>query len=426
MIGPAHSAAMTVSTASPARLHAGFWATAFAFLTAMAFSTVPAPLYPLYMARDGFSTLTVTVVFAVYAVGVVISLLLAGHLSDRIGRRTVLIPALALELAAAILFLTSASLPVLLVARFVTGLGVGMITATATAHLQELHTAHRPGGPRHRFEVVSTAANSGGLGVGTLVAGLLAQFVAAPLRTPYAVFVVLLSVSIVAVALTPETVTPQALRYRPQRVAVHGDRATYLAAAAAAFASFAVFGVFTSLAPGFVAGTLHQPSRALAGAVVFAVFGSAAAAQALTGGLGGPARTALGLVAQAVGVVVLVDGMHTASLTAFLIGGVAAGVGAGVLFKAALGSVAAGAAPAERGAALAGLFLIAYVGLGVPAIGLGVATQAVPAVTVMTGFAGVLLVMLAGVAVLSRRRPTEPAPVAGPTGRSRPLAHAAR
>ena len=85
---------------------AGFWLIAYAFLAAMAFSTVPAPLYSLYMARDGFSTLMVTVVFAVYAVGVVISLLLAGHVSDWVGRKKVLVPGLGLELVAAALFLS--------------------------------------------------------------------------------------------------------------------------------------------------------------------------------------------------------------------------------------------------------------------------------------------------------------------------------
>ncbi|WP_112725423.1 MFS transporter [Micromonospora noduli] len=383
----------------------GFWAIALAFLTAMAFCTVPAPLYPLYMARDGFSTFMGTIVFAVYAVGVVISLLLAGHVSDWVGRKKILIPALALELVAAALFLGDPSLPVLLVARLVSGLGIGLITATATAYLQELHAAHRPGSSRQRFEMVSTAANIGGLGVGALVAGVLAQYVDAPLRTPYLVFAVLLTVSIVAVALSPETVEERLVKptYRPQRISAdHGDRAGYLAAAAAGFASFAVFGLFTSVAPGFVAGALHLPSRALAGTIVFAVFGGAAVAQTLTSRLAAPAKVRLGLLAQAVGVPVLLVGMHTASLPVFLVGGVVAGIGAGVLFKAAVGAVAAMAAPAQRGEALAGLFLIGYLGMILPSVGIGVATQAVTAGTAMNWFTGLLLVMLAGVAALFR------------------------
>ncbi|MFF9162270.1 MFS transporter [Streptomyces longwoodensis] len=388
----------------------GFALIAFAFLTAMAFSTVPTPLYPLYMAEDGFSTFMVTVVFATYAVGVIISLVLAGHLSDQFGRKKLLLPAIGLELVAAVLFLTSTSLPVLLVARLVTGLGVGMVTATATAHLHDLHTAHRPGASAQRFELVSTAANIGGLGVGPLVAGVLAQWVTGPLRTPYLVFAALLLASAVAVALTPETVEKPRTRpaYRPQRISVdHGDRAGFSAAAAAGFASFAVFGLFTSVAPGFVAGSLHHPSRALAGLIVFVVFGAAATAQSLTARLSTAAKRTLGLVAQLVGVVTLVVGMRTGDLTAFLVGGVVAGIGAGVLFKASVGTVAALAAPAQRSEALAGLFLISYLGLTLPAVGIGVATRSFSAVTVMTWFAAALLVLLATVAALARRRPAD-------------------
>lgn len=407
---PRPRVAAPAGTRASARRHGvGFSLIAFAFVTAMAFSTVPTPLYPLYMAKDGFSTFMVTVVFAAYAVGVVVSLVLAGHISDWVGRKKILIPAIGLELIAALLFLTNTSLPVLLVARLVTGLGVGMVTATATAHLHELHTAHRPGASAQRFELVSTAANIGGLGVGPLVAGLLAQWVTGPLRTPYIVFAVLLLASIVAIALTPETVEEQLVRpaYRPQRISVdHGDRAGYTAAAAAGFASFAVFGLFTSVAPGFVAGALHHPSRALAGLIVFAVFGAAAAAQSLTTRLTTAAKRRLGLLAQAAGVTTLVIGMHAANLTAFLVGGIMAGIGAGVLFKASLGTVAALAVPAKRSEALAGLFLISYLGLTAPAVGIGVATRSFPATTVMTWFAGVLLVLLGTVAVLARRRST--------------------
>ncbi|MFF0461435.1 MFS transporter [Streptomyces mexicanus] len=403
-----HTATAAGTRRAGARRHGvGFSLIAFAFLTAMAFSTVPTPLYPLYMAKDGFSTFMVTVVFATYAVGVVISLVLAGHLSDRVGRKKVLLPAIGLELVAAVLFLTSTALPVLLAARLLTGLGVGMITATATAHLQELHTAHRPGASLQRFELVSTAANIGGLGVGPLVAGLLAQWVSGPLRTPYLVFAVLLLVSVVAIALTPETVEEQSVRppYRPQRVSLdHGDRAGFTAAAAAGFASFAVFGLFTSVAPGFVAGSLHHPSRALAGLIVFAVFGAAAAAQSLTTTLSTAAKRRLGLAAQAVGLVTLVVGMHVGDLATFLVGGIVSGIGAGVLFKASLGTVAALATPAKRSEALAGLFLISYLGLTLPAVGIGVATRSFSTPTVLTWFAGLLLLLLGAVAAQAGRR----------------------
>lgn len=386
----------------------GFWLVAAAFLTTMAFSTVPAPLYPLYQAADGFSTLTVSVVFAAYAVGVVVSLLLAGHVSDRVGRRTVLLPALGLELVAAVLFLSGSALPVLLVARFVSGLGVGALTATATAHLQDLD-ARRPGAPEHRLHAVSTVANLGGLGAGALAAGVLAQTGVAPLRLSYGVFAALLAAAVVAVLVTPETVDRAAAGagrapYRPQRprVPAGAARRPSLVALAGSAASFAVFGVFTSVAPGFVAGALHHPSRALAGLVVFAVFGSAATAQVLGRRVPAGRRLRVGAVAEAAGLVLLVAGMAAGSLPLFLAGGVVTGAGAGLLFAAAVATVSAAAEPARRGEALAGLFLVAYLGLSVPALALGLLTVRVPATAAMAALAGVLVLVLVLVALAGR------------------------
>src|SRR5881275_19455 len=103
----------------------GFWIVAVAFTTVMAFTTVPTPLWSLYAQRDGFSSLTVTIVFAVYALAVAVSLFLVGHLSDWHGRRRVLIPALALQVVAAVIFIVWPSLAGLLSARVLSGLGIG-------------------------------------------------------------------------------------------------------------------------------------------------------------------------------------------------------------------------------------------------------------------------------------------------------------
>ena len=90
---------------------AGFWLIAAVFVTAMAFSTVSTPRYPLYEKRDGFASFTVTIVFAVYAVGVVTSLLLFGHVSDWVGRRRILLPALSIEIVAAVVIILWPDLP---------------------------------------------------------------------------------------------------------------------------------------------------------------------------------------------------------------------------------------------------------------------------------------------------------------------------
>jgi MFS family permease len=388
------------------RYGVGFWVVAAAFLTAMAFSTIPTPLYPLYQQRDRFSAFVVTIVFAVYAVGVVASLLLAGQVSDWIGRKRIMLPALAILVLSAVIFLVWPTLPGLIVARLVNGIGIGLMAATATAYVRDLDSLARPGAGTGRFEVVDTAANLGGLGVGTLAAGALAQFVPLPLEVPYAVFAVLLVICIAGLSLVPETVRAPAVRpgYRPQRITIAGaDRASVTIAAAGAFAGFAVFGLFTSLAPAFVGSALHHPSRLLAGVVAFICFGSAALAQTATGGLGNRSRLLLGVVTEAIGVVVVAVGMEETSLAPFLVGGALAGAGAGVLFKSAVATLLDKAEPAKRGEAATALFLFAYLGMTIPALAIGVATLFVTATTAMLFFAVALLLLLFAITLLVLR-----------------------
>lgn len=387
---------ISIGGAEARRRHgAGFWLVATAFLIGMAFSTVPTPLYPLYAQRDSFSTFVVTVVFAVYAVGVMTALVLVGRISDAAGRKRVLVPALALESVAAVLFIVRPDLPGLLLARFVTGLGVGMLSAAATAYLHELHGRHRPERGSARFEIVSTAANIGGLGVGPLIAGVLAESTSAPLVVPYAVFLVLLLVAIGAVALAPETVERRVGEDpRSPRPTVRSLGAGFWVAAGAAFASFSIFGVFTSVAPAFLASALDERSSALSGAIVFLVFGAAAVAQTATSALPAHRRLMAGILGEIVGLCVVVLGMTTRGLPLFLLGGALAGAAAGILFKGAVGTVVAETGPAQRGAALSALFLVAYLGLIVPVLGMGIAALAMPAGTAMLGLSAVLVLFL--------------------------------
>jgi MFS family permease len=384
---------------SPRHHSIGFWIAAVAFLLNMAFSAVPTPLYVLYQQRDGISNFMVTVVYAVYAVGVIASLFLGGHLSDWIGRRRVFVPALLVNALSAIVFVFDPSLAGLILARIISGVSVGLTTATATSYLAELHASARPAASQRRSEVVATAANLGGIGFGPLAAGLLAQFAAAPLRLPYAAFGIALIVLAVGVALSPETasrVEPRP-RYRPQRIAVpDGARSIFYAATLAGMAAFAVFGVFNSLVPSFLAGTLHEQSHAIAGAVPFAAFAGGAAAQIISARM--PTLT---LLRRSVPIIVLgmaltAGAMWSSSLTMFVIGGVITGAGGGMVFKGSLAVAASTAPPQSRAEVLAGFFLGAYIGLSVPIIGLGIATMYVSAREAMLVFAGVAAVAIVG------------------------------
>jgi MFS family permease len=378
MVNPSTDTDASPDTASRYRI--GFWAVAVAFTVALGFTTVPAPLWSLFQDRDHFSSFTVTVVFAVYALGVALSLFLAGHLSDWYGRRRLVVPALVLNVISGVLFLVWPALPGLLVARVLCGLGIGAVTATATAWLAELHAAHRPQAGNRRAEVVSTAANLGGLGLGALVSGALAEWIGAPLVVPFAVFIAAQLVGLVLVFVAPETRAPAdpRPRYRPQRVSVPPQsRARYFAAAGAAVITFAAFGLLTSLAPSFLAGTLHHSSRALAGAISCAVFAAAVLSQTLVASRTPEQQLAGAIPTLLVGLVLLTVAvwLPSPSLALFVAGVIVIGLGAGPMFKGAIGTVSSLATEEHRAEALAGLFLAAYLGLSGPVIGLGVAIQ---------------------------------------------------
>ncbi len=384
----------------------GLCAVAFAFASIMAFTTAPTPLWSLYARRDGFSSLTITIVFAVYALAVALSLFLAGHLSDWYGRRRLLVPALALQLLAAGIFIAWPSLTGLLGARVLSGLGIGAVTATSSAWLADLS-----GADRHRATLIATGANLGGLAAGGLIAGALAQWAGHPLRMPFAVFTVALLLSGPALLAAPDTRRPPAPRpaYRPQRVSVPaGSRRRFFAAALGAAIAFAVFGLLTSLAPSFLAGTLDQPSHALAGGIAFAVFATAAVAQALTTSRSTPQLLAAAIptMLAGLGLLTLAVWLPSPSLGVFLAGDIVVGAGAGLMFKGAIATVSEISDPAHRAEALAGIYLAAYLGLAGPVIGLGVLTRIASTRVSLLAFAGLLAfgILAAAPALLDRHR----------------------
>jgi hypothetical protein len=347
----------------------------------------------------------VTVAFAVYAIGVIGALLLGGHLSDLYGRRRLLLPSLATAIASAVVFLVSKSLPGLLVARLINGISIGIVASTATAYIAELHAIGRPQAAARNAQITAAAVNIGGLGVGALAAGLLAQWVAHPLTVPYLVFLAALVLAAIGVALTPETreAPKPPPRYRPQRLSVpQAERSRYAAAALSTFVAFAANGLFAGLAGLFLAETLHRPSLALAGAVVCAMFAAGVAAQFLT--VAWPVRRdlAAGMAAMVIGVglAVLAVWLRSPSLALFIAGGALIGAGSGAIFKGAVGTVMSISPPERIAESLTGVFLSAYVGISLPVVGAGIALarHVTPKVTIL-GFAIVVSVGIVASAI---------------------------
>jgi MFS family permease len=387
---------------------AAFWAVAFAFFALTAFATAPSPLYGIYAAQQHLSHITLTIVYAVYAVGVVASLLLAGHVSDAYGRRTVLIPGLLVAVAAAVVFLTWTSLTGLLVARLLTGVALGASVATATAYIADLDVGP-DGAPTRRSGIVATIANVGGLAVGPLLAGALAQYVPGGLTLTFAVLLAGLIAAIAVVARSPEGREPARPRpaYRPQRLRAPAQaRGQFVAATTGGFLTFAVGGLLAGLAGTFLAGPLHHPSAILTGLAIFLNFGAGVLVQATTTRWQPHRLIATGLVPLLLGLVILVASAWTspASLALFLIGSGVAGVGGGAIIRGSLTIVISTASDDDRAGALATYFTAGYVGVSLPVLGAGVALQYLsPRVTLLIFAAAVAAGILAAAPLLVRR-----------------------
>jgi MFS family permease len=388
---------------------ASFWVVAFAFLTVTALSTAPSPLYGLYAHRDGFSSLTTTVVYGVYVAGLVASLLLAGHVSDWYGRRTVLIPGLVIAIAAVIVFIVGKSLGAVVAGRVLTGVALGASVATATAYLSDLDV-DPAGAPMRRSAVIATIANVGGLAIGPLVAGILAEYASDPLTLPYIVLAASLGIALLGLAASVEGRPPLSPRpaYRPQRLEAPSDRrGQFVAAIAGAFLSFAVFGLFAGLAVTLLTRSFHHHSPALAGLAIFMTFGCGLVAQITTFRWSAQRVIAVGTGPAIVGLCIMVVSAWTGppSLAAFLIGGLIAGAGGGLIFRGSLSFVIASSNADVRAGALATYFTAAYIGIAVPVIGAGAVLQfASPRVTLLVFGVAVSVGIVAAAPILVTRR----------------------
>jgi MFS family permease len=379
----------------------GFVLVAYAFLVTMIGTTLPTPLYPLFEQRYSFGELMVTVIFAVYAFGVIAGLLVFGNLSDEIGRKPVLLIGLGFSAASALLFVVAGSLTPIFAGRIVSGLSAGVFTGTATAMLVDL----APGGNRRLGSLVAVVVNLGGLGLGTLLAGLLADHFGSALRLPFIVDLCLLGPALLGLLVTPETVHRQAaFRLRIQRLRVPPEvRSVFIRGAAAGFGSFAVAGVFSSVAPVFLGQVLGRTSHALAGAIVFILFSSSIVGQLVVSRLSDRRALVVGCMFLAGGVGLLALALGVESLAALIASASVVGLGQGLVIGAGMAAINQRAPVAQRGEVASSFFVVMYVGLSLPVIGVGVAAYAFSLRDAGIAFsAAVAVLVLTVLATLSR------------------------
>jgi MFS family permease len=344
-----------------------FWLVATMMVALLAASSAPSPLYPLYQAEFGFSSFTLTTIFAVYVLALLLSLLTAGQLSDVTGRRPVLAASLALEAGSMAVFLAAEGAGYLLVARLLQGVATGAALGVLGAYLLDL----APTAESRLGSLVNSAASTGGLGVGAIGAGLLLRFGPDPTRLIFLVLTALFGLLALAVAALPETVdrVAGALAALRPRVSVPGAARRAFAAATPSFvATWALGGLILSIGGSLAGSVFGQRDEAVIG-VLLSVFSLAATLVAVLLPNVEPGRAArLGATALLLGSALFLAALLSAGLWLLIVALAMAGGGFGLSFAGALRSLTRLAQPRARAALLSAVYVVCYLAFSVPAL----------------------------------------------------------
>jgi len=361
----------------------------------LASSAAPTPLYAIYQARWHFTPITTTVVFGVYAMAVLASLLMVGRLSDHVGRRPVLLTALAVHAGSLVIFATATGVPALLTARVVQGLSTGAALGAIGAAMLDMD--------RRLGTFANGVAPGMGTATGAILSALAVRFLPDPTHLIYLALIGVLALQAIAVAVMRETVsrTPGALAsLRPEITLPRALRAPVLTAVPVLFAVWALAGLYGALGPALVRALTGSADVVLGSLSLFVLAASAVIAIIMLRRAAARTVMLVGIVALITGVAVTVLAVSLGSAAVFFAGSVIAGVGFGSGFQGSIRTVVPLAAAHERAGLVSLLYVVSYLGLGVPAVLAGFGVVHGGGLISTTRYYGAAVIVLAAVALL--------------------------
>jgi predicted MFS family arabinose efflux permease len=365
---PAATAAKS-SIWNPARhlsSSASFYLLASITVAFLAGSSAPTPLYPLYQKMWGFSPVTLTVVFGIYALAVLAALLIAGRLSDHLGRRPVLIVAAISQALVMLLFATAESVTGLFVARIIQGVTTGAAIGAVGAAMIDLD--------KRRGTIANAVAPAFGSALGALLGGVFVQYLPGPTHLVYAVLAAVFMAQGLGLRFMKESVSAQPgvmASLKPHLNLPRATREPLLLAVPILLAVWSLSGFYGSLGPMLIRGMLNSGSPVLGGLALFVLAASAGISVLLLQERTPRQMMMVGAVSLLTGVALTVFALSHSAAVLFFLGTAVAGVGFGAGFQGAVRTVIPSAAPHERAGTLSVIFIICYLAMGVPAVAAG-------------------------------------------------------
>jgi MFS family permease len=381
-----------------------FWAAAMIAFLGFAANTAASPLYRIYQAEFGFSASTVTLLFAVYIVVLLLTLLVLGSVSDYVGRRRVMLAGLASGAVACGLFLLAHGVGLLFCARALQGVAVGLIAGAASAALLDL----RPNSGA--TPIVSSAAPTGGQALGAIGASVLAQYAVAPTHLVWWLLLAAFITGAVAVLAIPEpgNLRPGAMSsLRPRISLPAATRGAFAATVPALIGMWALAGLYLSLGPSLALQLLHTENLLWGGILIFLLTGLAAAASALLAKQNPSGVMLGGCFALIAGAVVTFAAIETSTAAVLFVGTAVAGLGLGSAFMGAYRSTVALAPPDDRAGLITAIYIVSYLSTGIPAVIGGIAASDYGLHETAVVYSGAVAVLAASsVALLAHRMVT--------------------
>lgn len=400
MTTPTRTRTQVAASASQGTGRAFWIIAAISFLYLFA-ASAPSPLYGVYAANWHFSPVTLTVVFGVYAITLLVTMLLAGSLSDSLGRRPVIMTALVVQSATMALFLLANSVGWLYAARLAQGCATGLVTAAVSAALVDLQPSRRPG----LAAVVNATIPPAGLAVGALVSGALVQYAPNPTRLVYWLLLAgFVAMSVVLLTLVPETVPQRRMPKFGVEVGVERPLLrAFLATVPVLVACWALSGLYLSLGPSLVLTMQHTANKMLGGSIVFILCGCGAAAGVIAHAW--PPRRAMfaGCMTLCIGVTLTVISVADNVTALLYIGTVVAGCGFGLGFLGAFRTLAGLAMSERRSELIATIYVVAYLSFSIPSVIAGIVTTHVGLHDAAIGY-GIVVAALALIALPATAR----------------------
>lgn len=353
----------SVASTSPWRLsHTAAFALQVSMLVLFfAASMAPTPLYPSYQEKWGFSPAVVTVIFAIYALAVLGTLLTVGALSDHIGRRPVLLAAVLIQIAALVVFLTASGVASLMIARVLQGVAAGAGLGALGAGLLDLDKA--------KGTVANAVGGMAGTAIGALAAGIFVALLPAPTHLVYAVLLAVVIAQGVGVLFMKETASrsPGALAsLRPKLGVPAHTRTAFMLAVPTFVATWALVGLYGSLGPALTSEVAGSSSAVLGGVTLFTMAGAGSIAVLVTRNVSAMRLQASGALTLIAGVGITQVALLASSVVVLFIGTAIAGAGFGCAFQGALRTVIPLAEMHERAGLLSSIFVASYLAMGIP------------------------------------------------------------